>query len=493
MWLDRYERFIENCKSRCLPVGIYTENHHIKPECMGGPDEPSNVVKLKLREHFIAHYMLSKAYPKHLGLVYAFVKMCERNKQKCVAYDTEGKLYFNSRMYEDAKTNLYNMLSEKNTGMVYVKNKAGETLHITCEEYRSNRDIFDSVNPSDIVRVRNKEGTLVEMTSEEYKLSSEDYKFHTTGMVSCVDIDGKKCYLTKDEYASGDYFPHENTQNRIVIVTNRLTGESFNIGMKDWRSDPRCTEVYRLKLRDKLLYFISSCVPSNVIGKPNTFIAFDTTEQKYVHVHKHDYNKDPDRYNTTSKGRKVVRLSEGKFGVVDKDCTDFPGVTKGYTTVRMISTQKTVKVSVQEFEENAHLYEGCNKGKRNVRSIHQIGYYQISREQEDHEVGPGPKRGIRVVNIHTNQMKLISTEDCVDYNWKVYRDDPDPRMELNYYYGHVCYGKLAEASKTLGVRTNELIKLCCVDVDKVYKTDRKLVKKGKTPRQCGFYTESGNE
>ena len=32
------------------------EVHHIKPKSMGGTDEKENLVKLTLREHYIAHW-----------------------------------------------------------------------------------------------------------------------------------------------------------------------------------------------------------------------------------------------------------------------------------------------------------------------------------------------------------------------------------------------------------------------------------------------------
>ncbi len=59
-----YERiYNELCKSR-KKRGIKKERgyevHHIVPRCMGGSDEDHNLVKLTLREHFIAHRLLPK-------------------------------------------------------------------------------------------------------------------------------------------------------------------------------------------------------------------------------------------------------------------------------------------------------------------------------------------------------------------------------------------------------------------------------------------------
>lgn len=53
----------------------YTEKHHILPRCMGGPDDPANLVELTGREHFVAHWLLHRKYPEHTGLRKAFCMM----------------------------------------------------------------------------------------------------------------------------------------------------------------------------------------------------------------------------------------------------------------------------------------------------------------------------------------------------------------------------------------------------------------------------------
>lgn len=49
----------------------YYETHHIVPRCIGGGDEPSNLVKLTPEEHYVAHQLLVKMYPKKGKLLYA--------------------------------------------------------------------------------------------------------------------------------------------------------------------------------------------------------------------------------------------------------------------------------------------------------------------------------------------------------------------------------------------------------------------------------------
>lgn len=53
----------------------YTERHHIIPSCIGGGDEPENLIRLTAREHFVAHRLLAKIYPFVLDLQLAVYLM----------------------------------------------------------------------------------------------------------------------------------------------------------------------------------------------------------------------------------------------------------------------------------------------------------------------------------------------------------------------------------------------------------------------------------
>lgn len=69
-----YRLLIEKAQERVSLTG-YSEKHHILPRCLGGPDEPLNLVRLTGREHFVAHWLLHRAYPDHNGLAHAFGMM----------------------------------------------------------------------------------------------------------------------------------------------------------------------------------------------------------------------------------------------------------------------------------------------------------------------------------------------------------------------------------------------------------------------------------
>lgn len=62
-----YRDFITSRKKR-KQIFDYMENHHIKPRCMGGIDNKKNMVLLNPKEHYFAHLLLYKSYPKNVGL-----------------------------------------------------------------------------------------------------------------------------------------------------------------------------------------------------------------------------------------------------------------------------------------------------------------------------------------------------------------------------------------------------------------------------------------
>ena len=72
----------------------YSERHHIIPKCMGGDNTLNNLCFLSAREHFIAHFLLIKIYPKEYKLVYA----CHR-----LAFDKQGNRIKSSKLYESIK------------------------------------------------------------------------------------------------------------------------------------------------------------------------------------------------------------------------------------------------------------------------------------------------------------------------------------------------------------------------------------------------------
>jgi hypothetical protein len=62
-------------RSRGRKLEGYVEKHHIVPKCLNGSDDESNLAILTPEEHFLAHQLLVKMYPKCQPLINAAVIM----------------------------------------------------------------------------------------------------------------------------------------------------------------------------------------------------------------------------------------------------------------------------------------------------------------------------------------------------------------------------------------------------------------------------------
>lgn len=80
-YFAHYNRLVLRARNRVLDG--YCERHHILPRCMDGGNNPENLVLLTGEEHYVAHQLLVKMYPKHAGLAVAAIRMarqCSGNK-----------------------------------------------------------------------------------------------------------------------------------------------------------------------------------------------------------------------------------------------------------------------------------------------------------------------------------------------------------------------------------------------------------------------------
>lgn len=111
-YLNRYNRLIDFYKLN-LCEG-YVERHHIIPKCMGGSNEVDNLVLLPLKAHYLAHYILHKAYPDNTNLAHAFA---------CMSLCSEKHVrVFSSKQYEKMKRARSTALKGKSRPE-WVKNK----------------------------------------------------------------------------------------------------------------------------------------------------------------------------------------------------------------------------------------------------------------------------------------------------------------------------------------------------------------------------------
>lgn len=74
-----YDLLINRAKNRKLDV--YVEKHHVIPKCIGGSNDPDNLVELTAEEHYIAHMLLAKIYFHVPPIINAAFMMAARNNK----------------------------------------------------------------------------------------------------------------------------------------------------------------------------------------------------------------------------------------------------------------------------------------------------------------------------------------------------------------------------------------------------------------------------
>ena len=110
----QYDLFINKCKEKELlgfSKQIYTEVHHIIPECMGGKTIKSNLCRMTIEDHIIAHLILTRVYPTHAGILWGALVMlkCSNNGKR-----TETQKLFSQESFEKVK---FGLKSQNLTGI----------------------------------------------------------------------------------------------------------------------------------------------------------------------------------------------------------------------------------------------------------------------------------------------------------------------------------------------------------------------------------------
>lgn len=202
-YYNRYQRFIESRKLRTLSNDVYTEKHHIIPISLGGLDIPENIIVLSGREHYIAHWILAKAYQE--SMIYAFWMM---NTDKRMKYSR----YSNSYGYEIAKKMLAKQVSDNMKGFVTCFDKhLSKNVHISVFDFYKNRERYEHVSEGKALYVTQDGIRLILKTNDELVLSGKVKHYR-------VGYKHSKQTIIKMSENSG-------IKNKILI-SNEDTGES---------------------------------------------------------------------------------------------------------------------------------------------------------------------------------------------------------------------------------------------------------------------------
>lgn len=119
-----YQEFIDeilSTRGRFACGEEYHERHHIVPRCMGGEDEPNNLIDLYGREHFVAHKLLAEENPDNIKLVYAWWMMSTIRAGKQDRYELTPEEYEEVRiaLHESMKGHIVSEETRRKIGKVH--------------------------------------------------------------------------------------------------------------------------------------------------------------------------------------------------------------------------------------------------------------------------------------------------------------------------------------------------------------------------------------
>lgn len=167
-----------------------TEIHHIIPRSIGGNDDKNNLVNLSLREHFVAHQLLTKIYKNNKGLAWAAFSMAQQRKYNSRKYSWLKENHLSKPLSEETKKKL----SEK------AKNRTDEMKKKTSEEMKK---IWANRSSDDYIKIfAHRRGK--KLSEEHKKKVSENHvgmigKKHSDFTKKKMSESRKKYYQLKRE------------------------------------------------------------------------------------------------------------------------------------------------------------------------------------------------------------------------------------------------------------------------------------------------------
>ena len=218
-YLNRYITFIRQCQLQNLMNDTCLEKHHICPkakdmfpEYMSLSENKWNRADLTLRQHFLSHIMLWKAFPHSRSQMYAAYAMKNKNGMK-----------LNSRIYcilkEDFRKNRSNesLLEQRNridNGTHHFIGKTNPTYNMSVEtKSKISNTMKKKVQAGKCplqgkgkVSVRDKNGNVFRTDINNPKIKSGELTFLTVGRITVKDKNENTFSVFKDDsrYLSGE-------------------------------------------------------------------------------------------------------------------------------------------------------------------------------------------------------------------------------------------------------------------------------------------------
>lgn len=208
-----YDELISKAHKRIINSTEYTEKHHIEPRCIGGTNDPNNIVVLFPEEHLLAHLLLVKIHPLNEKLVYAANAMSN-------GFNKVNRI--NIKQYGWFKRKHSKIVSKNTKGKVTVVDlNDGKTKQVTKKEFDLNDQL---VGPSKgKVNVYDTEkGKFVSVSTKEYYDNKDRYLSTGKGKTIVWNTD-----LNKKEYINIDSI-NDEIHIKYVTCINTTTGETLS-------------------------------------------------------------------------------------------------------------------------------------------------------------------------------------------------------------------------------------------------------------------------
>lgn len=243
-----YNELIERSRNenRQKGCGIYYENHHIIPKCLGGEDTSENLVLLTAREHFIAHWLLTKIYPSEPKIIFAFnsfsMKLGGAMNQH-YQLDT----YSTSRNYEYARRKVVQLLtgvprpphiSEGLMDTTYVNNGV-ESRRIGIEE------LFNYLNSGW------SKGRISWKRKE--KLNKKQYKYHPNPNYRCTEERKEIARINKRNNPQGWISKDEVSKQIFVKDYPKYEKDGWILGERSCKQDKN-NPNHRIFMKQQNIY-----------------------------------------------------------------------------------------------------------------------------------------------------------------------------------------------------------------------------------------------
>jgi hypothetical protein len=226
-----YQQIYDNLISHRLknPATGYIERHHIIMKSMGGSNDPSNLVVLTGREHWIAHLLLYKIH-KNSKTVFACHMMAMRCEERGIPFIK------NSRLYEEVRKHHARLMSKHNSHLLKGKGNSQYGTRWICNiEYQINRKIKKTeIIPNGWVLGRNLWKALILKTQKDKRIKLKKQIIITNGIYNKKILYEDQLPIPNDWYI-GITMSEEHRMKNSMTMSKRnklLAGTSGQGGWK---------------------------------------------------------------------------------------------------------------------------------------------------------------------------------------------------------------------------------------------------------------------